>query len=438
MGRAKIALPLPHSGPAHPVQCSSAGVQSSAAPSPPLSAPSVAPSLSKRAFHKLALAASTGAWLGSARALPERALSFPRDHGAHPGHRTEWWYITGYGNDGQRDVGFQVTFFRSRVQATQGMQSKFAAKQLLFAHAAVTDVQGNKLWHDQRIARAGFGIAQASELDTQVKLRDWQLQRSAATGVYNAQIKARDFAIDLQFTPQQPLLLQGKNGLSRKGPEEKQASYYYSLPQLQASGSILLNGQRISIKGAPSTGAAHNLATPAPQPAASAQAQSAGIANPSTKPRSAAWLDHEWSDELLHPEAVGWDWIGMNLFDGSALTAFQLRKQDGRALWTGGSFRATSSSGLQTFIAQPGEVQFQAIKGWTSPLTGAKYPIQWLVRTPADYYTVKAVIPNQELDSRSSTGAVYWEGLSDLFDSNDKHVGRGYLEMTGYTGALKI
>jgi predicted secreted hydrolase len=393
---------------------------------PCAAAPAFTAGLSKRTFNKLALAAGASCWLGSSHALPERALSFPRDHGAHPDHRTEWWYITGYGTDGAREVGFQVTFFRSRVEATQGMQSKFAAKQLLFAHAAVTDVQGKKLLHDQRIARAGFGIAEASEQETQIKLRDWSLVRNAATGSYQANIKARDFSIDLQFAPVQPLLLQGKNGLSRKGPDVKQASYYYSHPQLQASGSITLNGQRITLSGQ------------AVAPGNPATTTSAASSTPTPKPRSAAWLDHEWSQELLHPEAVGWDWIGMNLFDGSALTAFQLRKKDGSGLWTGGSFRATSSSGLQTFIAQPGEVQFQAIKGWTSPVTGAKYPIQWLVRTPADYYTVKAVIPNQELDSRSSTGAVYWEGLSDLFDSNDKHVGRGYLEMTGYAGALKI
>jgi predicted secreted hydrolase len=382
-------------------------------------------SLSKRSFTRLGLTLGAATLLPTARALSERALNFPRDHGAHTDHRTEWWYITGYASSGGRDVGYQVTFFRSRIEATQGMQSQFAAKQLLFAHAAVTDVQGKKLLHDQRIARAGFGIAQAAEPDTHITLRDWQLLRNATTGAYQANIKARDFSIDLQFAPQQPLLLQGKNGLSRKGPDEKQASYYYSQPQLQASGSVTIGGQRITL--APT-------AAPRDQAATSTTTQAAA----NTPPSSAAWLDHEWSQELLHPEAVGWDWIGMNLFDGSALTAFQLRKKDGRALWTGGSFRATSSSGLQTFIAQPGEVQFQAIKGWTSPVTGAKYPIQWLVRTPADYYTVKAVIPNQELDSRGSTGTIYWEGLSDLFDSNDKHVGRGYLEMTGYAGALKI
>jgi predicted secreted hydrolase len=386
----------------------------------------VQPRLSKRAFNALAMAASAGGWLGSAHALPERTLAFPRDHGAHPDHRTEWWYITGYGSDGQRAVGFQVTFFRSRVEATQGMQSKFAAKQLLFAHAAVTDVQGKKLWHDQRIARAGFGIAQASEQDMHIKLRDWTLQRSAATGAYSASIKARDFSFDLHFTPQQPLLLQGNKGLSRKGPDAAQASYYYSHPQLQATGSITLGGQRINLRS--ETNAPKNQAAPA----------SAASGLVPQKPRSAAWLDHEWSQALLHPPAVGGDWMGINLFDGSALTAFQLRQKDGSALWSGGSFRAPPASGLPTFIAQPGEVKFQALKGWTSPLTGAKYPIEWLVRTPADYYTIKAVIPNQELDSRSSTGTVYWEGLSDLFDSNDRHVGRGYLEMTGYAGALRM
>jgi predicted secreted hydrolase len=381
------------------------------------------PNLSKRAFTQLGLAAGAAALLPKAHALPERTLAFPRDHGAHPDFRTEWWYITGHAktpagqNSAGREFGFQVTFFRSRVEATQNMQSQFAAKQLIFAHCAVTDVQGKKLWHDQRIAREGFGIALAAEADTDVKLRNWTLQRVIpklksnlaaldAEVAYEARIAAKDFALDLRFTETQALLLQGNQGLSRKGPDEKQASYYYSKPHLAARGSITLQGQSFDIQGT-------------------------------------AWLDHEWSQELLHPEAVGWDWIGMNLFDGSALTAFQLRRKDGSALWTGGSFRSAwnklaSAAPQYTFIAKPGEVKFQALKPWTSPTTGATYPTEWLVRTPADYYTVRAVIPNQELDSRNSTGAVYWEGLSDLFDSNDKHVGRGYLEMTGYAGALRM
>ncbi len=336
---------------------------------------------------------------GGARALPARALRFPRDHGAHPDLRTEWWYITGAvaSASGDREFGFQLTFFRSRVDATQGMSSRFAARQLVFAHAAVTDVQGRRLWHDQRIARAGFGVAEASTEDTRIRLRDWHLARSA-DGVYTAHLPAGEFTLDLRFSPTQPVLVQGAEGLSRKGPQPEQASYYYSVPQLATTGSIILQGRRFQISGK-------------------------------------AWLDHEWSEALLHPDAVGWDWIGMNLDDGSALTAFQLRRRNGSALWDGGSFRSASGS---VYIASRGETQFSAQRRWTSPLSGASYPVEWMVRTPAGSYTVRALVDAQELDSRSSTGAIYWEGLSDLLDSQGRRVGRGYLEMTGYAQRLRI
>ena len=202
----------------------------------------------------------------------------------------------------------------------------------------------------------------------------------------------------LNLKETQPLLLQGDRGLSRKGPDENQASYYYSKPQLAADGVITVGGKALAVRGT-------------------------------------AWLDHEWSQELLHPDAVGWDWIGMNLFDGSALTAFQLRDKAGLAIWDGGSFR--TGQGVQHRFSK-GEVVFSRQRSWKSGLSQASYPVEWIVRTPADFYTVKAVIPNQELDSRQSTGAIYWEGLSDLFDSNGHHAGRGYLEMTGYAKALRL
>jgi predicted secreted hydrolase len=344
------------------------------------------------------LLAAPGFALGAPTwSLPATQLQFPRDHGAHPAFRTEWWYMTGQARAGEREFGFQVTFFRSRVDATQGMSSRFAAKQLLFAHAAVTDVQGRKLWHDQRIAREGFDIAFAAEGDTRVRLRDWSLER--LSDAYRARVMAADFALKLRCAPTQPVLLQGAQGLSRKGPQPEQASYYYSQPQLAVSGALTLRGQRFDVAGK-------------------------------------AWLDHEWSEEYLHPDAVGWDWIGMNLDDGGALTAFRLRRQDGSALWDGGSFRSPKGAGLYAF--SPGEVEFRAQQRWTSPLSQAAYPVEWLVRTPAGIYTVKAVIDNQELDSRGSTGAIYWEGLSDLLDSNGKRVGRGYLEMTGYAQRLRM
>ena len=391
------------------------------APWPP--PPPSRPALSRR--HCLALAAGL-ALVGTAptaQALVPRQLQFPRDFGSHPDLRTEWWYITGQARAQGRRWGFQVTFFRSRVDVAQGMQSAFAAKQLLFAHAALTDLGAGKLYHDQRIARAGFGVARASAADTDIRLQDWSLQRtdhmytdasanadlSANTNAngsrYTARIAAAGFALDLQCDTTQPLLLQGQQGLSRKGPEQAQASYYYSQPQLAVRGHLVLGAKRMAIEA------------------------------PQAPGDNRAWLDHEASEALLHPEATGWDWIGMNLHDGSTLTAFRLRRADGTALWTGGSWR-TPGQAARIFAAD--EVQFMPLRWWTSPLGQTRYPVQWRVNTPAGPFEVRALLDHQELDSRGSTGAIYWEGLCALHAGTGDAVGAGYLEMTGYAAPLRL
>ena len=348
-----------------------------------------------------------GALPGRALALPARTLVFPQDHGSHPGLRTEWWYITGQALVEGRSFGFQITFFRSRVDAAQGLRSAFAARQLIFAHAALTDVDGARQLHDQRIARAGFGIAQALEGDCDIGLRGWSLRRqdARAPGASRYQIHAQadGFALDLDCASTQPVLLQGADGLSRKGPDPGQASYYYSQPQLAVSGSITLGGRTMRVTAGPA---------------------------------SRAWMDHEWSEALMAPDAVGWDWIGMNLADGSALTAFQLRRADGSALWAGGSWRRAGEAWAQSF--EPGRVRFTPQRHWQSPTSGTLYPVQWRVDTPAGSFGVQALLDAQELDSRGSTGAIYWEGLSLLRDAAGREVGRGYLEMTGYAQRLRL
>jgi len=351
-------------------------------------------------------------------------LVFPRDFGAHSETRTEWWYATGWladpssttatnaasttsGAPAQPAYGFQITFFRSRTDVDAAHPSRFAASQLIFAHAAVTDLARGRLRHDQRIARSGFGIAGADLQDTTVTLRDWQLQRSNTDSVnpisasrYRAQARSdgAGFAIDLQLTTTQPLLLQGIAGFSQKGPQPAQASHYYSQPQLAVQGTLKLDGKSQTLQGR-------------------------------------GWLDHEWSDSLLDPQAVGWDWIGMNLADGSALTAFRLRRADGSTLFAGGSLR-TAGGSTRNFGTD--EVSFTPDRVWASPATRANYPVQWTIRSPAGTHSVSALLDDQELDSRTSSGAVYWEGLSELRDAAGRSVGHGYLEMTGYASPLRL
>lgn len=357
----------------------------------------------------LAAAGGPAAWAAAGatalQPLAPRMLVFPRDHGSHPELQTEWWYVTGHlrprGNAGPAPShGFQITFFRSRVAQAEGIQSSFAARQLLFAHAAITDLARGELIHVQRMARQGHGWAQAAETDMAVYIGPWLLT-SEARGRHAAKIETDELLLDLKLTDSQPLVLQGLDGLSRKGPLPEQASYYYSRPQLDVTGRIRTRQDRAPLD---MTGT--------------------------------AWLDHEWSDALLSRDAEGWDWMGINFLNGSALTAFQLRRPDGSALWTGGSWR---QAGGQAHAFAPGELKWSPGRTWTSPQSGARYPLAWQVDTPAGRFRVRALADPQEIDARASTGGIYWEGLCALSRADSSEtLGYGYLEMTGYHAPLRV
>jgi predicted secreted hydrolase len=328
--------------------------------------------------------------------VPGHALEFPRDHGAHPAFRTEWWYVTGWlGGEGGRTLGFQVTFFRSRPRIAEANPSAFAPRQLVFAHAALADPRERRLVHDQRAARAGFGLADARAGDTDAWVEDWSLRRGPEG--YAARIPARDFALELAFGPTQPILPHGEQGYSRKGPLPAQSSYYYSRPHLAVSGTVARGARREPVTGS-------------------------------------AWLDHEWSSEYMAAGAVGWDWIGVNLADGGALMAFRMRGRDGGTFWTGGTLR-TADSRVRTFA--PEEVRFAPQRRWKSPRTETEYPVAMHVRVGELAVAIEPLFDDQELDSRASTGTIYWEGAVRA-RAGERAIGTGYLELTGYWRPLKL
>src|SRR3712207_1779058 len=176
-----------------------------------------------------------------AQVRPGTALRFPQDHGAHPAFRTEWWYVTGWVEDSsRRDLGFQVTFFRARPDIDERNPSAFTPRQIVIAHAALSDVRRGHLLHDQTVGRAALGLAGTAENETRVWIDDWRLVREG--NQYAARVPGRDFALDLTFRQTQAPLLQGDAGVSRKGPQAESASYYYSVPHLAVAGAIVERG----------------------------------------------------------------------------------------------------------------------------------------------------------------------------------------------------
>ncbi|MCU0896791.1 MAG: carotenoid 1,2-hydratase [Burkholderiales bacterium] len=355
--------------------------------------------MKRRAFLASPLALLAPRAFAQAVAYPlvqPRELVFPRDHGSHPEYRTEWWYITGWVRDeAGGEFGVQVTFFRNRPGVAESGASAFAPRQLLFAHAAVADPRHKRLRHDQRARRSGHGLVYAAEATTDVRVDDWSLRLDA--GTYRATIVGRDFAMALAFRPTQAMLLQGDRGFSRKGPDPAQASFYYTQPQLAVAGTLDIDG-----KARPVTGS--------------------------------AWLDHEWSSEVLAKDAQGWDWIGLNLADGGALMAFRIRGKDGETIWAGGTLRDASGA-VRSFA--PADIGFTPARRWRSPRTGVEYPVVFNVRAGTLQIAVEPLMDDQELDSRASVGTVYWEGaVRALVDGRE--IGRGYLELTGYWRPLKL
>ena len=323
-------------------------------------------------------------------------LEFPRDYGSHPAFRNEWWYITGWLDwSGAPSLGFQITFFRNRPGMAEDNPSRFAPRELLFAHAALADPGLGRLRHDERAAREGFDLAGAREGDTAVWIGDWSLERRG--GAYRTRIAARDFGFELEFTPTQAVLLEGDAGVSRKGPLPRQASYYYSEPHLAVSGRIERAGSRADVTGV-------------------------------------AWLDHEWSSEYMAPQAVGWDWTGINLDDGGALMAFRMRDRSGATFWSGGSLR---SSDGRLRVLQPNEIEFTPTRRWRSPRTGVEYPVAMNVRAGDFDLSLEPLIDDQELDARAGVGVLYWEGAVRAL-GRGRRIGRGYLELIGYGKPIKL
>ncbi len=330
--------------------------------------------------------------------------SVKNDHGAHPQFGIEWWYLTGQASleDGA-PIGFQVTFFRTRTGVGDNNPSRFAPSQMLIAHAAISDIREGKLLHDQRMARAGFHVTRADATKLDVAIKDWHLTM-LADGSLTANITARNFSLKLNLS-QNALyptpLLQGKNGYSQKGIRPQEASYYYSMPQLKTTGTLTKKGKTQKLTGT-------------------------------------AWFDHEWSSEVLSPDAQGWDWIGVNLENGGALMAFQMRSvKSATPIWAAATL---VTPGAPTQYFNKDEVSFTPSQFWLSPSNAIKWPIGQTISLRGQPSTTWQIVPtmqNQELDSRLTTGTIYWEGAIQL-QQTMKTVGRGYLEMTGYGDKIKF
>ncbi len=335
---------------------------------------------------------------GYQRADQPRPLRFPQDHGAHPGFRNEWWYLTGNLDDEHgRRFGYQLTLFRIALTPTEPTgTSAWRTNQVYMGHLALTDVAGGRHLAFQRFARGALGLAGARAQPFRVWLEDWSVASTGETYLpLYLEAGEGDVALSLVLEAGKPVVLQGQDGFSAKSAAPGNASYYYSLTRLPTRGSLRVGGQTFVVRGA-------------------------------------SWLDREWSTSALGPEQSGWDWFALQLEDGRDLMYYRLRLKDGGVDPHSAGVLVAPDGGSRRLEAT--DVHLEALAHWRSPHSGDRYPVSWRLKVPDAELdlTVRAVLDDQEM----RLVVRYWEGAVDVEGTAGAAPvsGRGYLEMTRYEG----
>jgi predicted secreted hydrolase len=341
---------------------------------------------------------------GWKQVLGPRTWSFPKDHGAHPEYRTEWWYFTGNLADehGSR-YGYQVTFFRQGIRRQLPRPSNaWDIRDIYMAHFAVTDAARQKFRACDRLSRSGPGLAGASLDGMDVWLLNWRAKMEDSRIRLDA--RAPGMVLDLRLVPRKRPVIHGKNGFSRKGPAPGQASYYVSLTDLETQGRIRLPGSGPLIS-------AHGI----------------------------SWFDHEFGSNQLAPGQKGWDWFGLHLSDGRDLMIYFLRRNGGQ-IEPASSGTLVEPDGSQLHL-DLSAIDLSILEKWKSPRSKGVYPNRWRVRIPVAGIDLSLTpwAADQELVTGNSTGVIYWEGaVGGEGISRGRSVScEGYVEMTGYAGNME-
>lgn len=329
---------------------------------------------------------------GFVRAEQPRAFRFPADHGPHPRYRSEWWYLTAsLESDTGEAFGVQFTLFRQALRPQPVFENPWDATQVYLAHLAVTDVAAGRHLEAERIARGHPRLAGVLAEPFRAHLDGWSL---AARGPDLQGLRlegATDrFAVSLDLAALKPVALQGDRGLSAKGPN--QASYYYSLPRLAASGEVRVGGRAAAVRGT-------------------------------------AWLDREWSTSVLGEQQSGWDWFALQLDSGVDLMMFQLRNDTGlrdpydQGLWV-------DADGGAHPLRTP-DFSLTPLRQWHDR-NGVAWPVAWRASVMGPdgprLLQIEAVLDDQRMD----TLITYWEGMVRVLDETGRSIGTGYMELTGY------
>jgi predicted secreted hydrolase len=256
-------------------------------------------------------------------------------------------------------------------------------------HFAISDIENKIHKSAEKINRAALDMAGTSENPIHIWLGPWSI-KSQGAAFFPLKLVAdyEDIRLDL-FVDRgnKPLVLQGNKGLSQKGSETGNASYYYSYTRLPTEGSLSINNETYQVTGN-------------------------------------SWFDREWSSSALADDQQGWDWFALQLDDGRDLMFYRMRGVDGNAQKFSKGVLVEKNGKIVRLSLD--NVRLDSEEFWRDPEDNT-YPVKWRLRV--DDYDLDLVIEAFFNDQLMQHTVHYWEGAVRVLGS---HSGRGYMELSGY------
>ena len=311
---------------------------------------------------------------------PKLLIQLPEDEGAHDAG-IEWWYFNGHlADESAAKYSFHFVTFQSRP-------SGGVAGQLL--QLGWSDhTSGLYLTSEQ----ANLAVAAATPGGFDIQVSGWRMSGDGTE--YSLAFDIGGYLLELKAISVKPAVLHEKTGLVSLGPAG--ATFYYSRTRLDLAGTLTLDGEPRTVNGT-------------------------------------AWMDHQWGE--FSSQQVGWDWMSLQLDDGSELMATQVWDPAAKHPFAAyGTY--VSPDGIVQYLKES-DIELKPTGSWTSPATGTVYPMGWEFSVDPLELSL-ALMPVKQgaefLPGRYGTPS-YWEGAVSVEGTllSTSVTGKGFVELVGYS-----
>jgi predicted secreted hydrolase len=270
-------------------------------------------------------------------------VHLPKDEGAHPESKMEWWYLnaTVSDNEGHQYTAMLAYFNKASLRPPLKIIS-------------IADLDAG-VFHQDVPTISQLMVAKPNYAEGGLDLRWNDYDRWYRTDQdsyhYSVQAKGDSIGFSFDLVQEKDPLMVGGNGLIEW---TEGSTYYYSLTRLQVGGQIEIEGKAIDVEGI-------------------------------------GWMDHQWMEDMAEK---GWQWFSIQLDDDTDIICWNIVNTDNSV-----QSRDLTMMFADGSIYHTTDLELAATDSWVSPDTKETYGMTWKLREPGHDIDleIKARFPQQEI-----------------------------------------